>query len=418
MADPSSNKITISAKECLQSACDIYRNAKGLGLKVPTHISKSFRYDLNTKYVDVFRKDIPNCSDDIGFLIGNKTKLDKDFRKYFVLSFLRFILRKVKPQVNPRTDVLGIQSLDLTINFSDPSTKYVSLPRYKSTPLVGSKNSGAYVLNIAGPKVLSFRVKIDYPNITQANDPSVAYAQIPWRTLSKWVTLKYMDNPTKNKVKITPMPQFKAKRSTVTGKYEVVPKIKDVEGELAKWTYTELYAEFKKFLDKCLRFVNGGKSIPDFNIARTNFNIVNLILNKNFEFYIVAEKKALPLFGELTPDSSTKKEYRINPHTEIVYLLVATKEDMGSFLNDETSFEVSAYPLLREKLPYINVYGDVSDEDEKEGVIGLLFMTDVKPSKKEFNKHTWNKGLVLESYHILDEPVEDFFSTLVLESGD
>lgn len=415
MATSSDNTITISAKECLQKACDIYNSAQGQGLKVPRHISKKFNYDLRTKYVDVFRTDVPNCSNQIGFLIGNKTRLDKDFKRYFVLSFLRFIIRKTTNQLQSKGSPLKLGPLNLLVNFVDPNTEYVTLTRYKPTPLVGSKNSGAYVLNVGGPKVLSFRVKTDYPNITQANDPRVPYSEIPWRTLSKWLTLKYTDDLSKNKVKITPMPKFEAKKNSATNKYEVVPRIKDVPGELAKWTYTQLYAELKQFLDKCLRFVNGARSIADFQIARSNFNIVNLILNKNFVFEIVKDRKALPLFTTISADTSTQKSYRINPSQDIVYLLVATKDDIDSFLEDDTSFEVSAYPLLDESIPYINVYGDVEDGDEEEGVVGLLFTTKTKPSVEDFKIHTWDKGLELDHIHVLDEPVEEFMSCLIVD---
>lgn len=374
--------VDISASSVLSEMISIFKDARGLGLKVPSHISSKFR---NTLASPAYRDALESARLDpegIGYVLGNKHRWDQGLCKYFTLRFFKFYMqRTARSPFNP--DVFLLQ-------YSVPnSPKYSILTRYKAAEY------GPRYVDI-GPSIfyghkryMTIKLKTEYPNVSKG----VGEFQL------RWINMRYTKSLTTGNVELQPVPKFKAVRKSVGKSLETRGQIRDQAGEIANFSFCELANAFKDLCIKSLDMLVG-KDISDVSTGSyVPFDIINLLEKRpsqKFRIVTYGLSSLGPLFGEegLTIDS----ELRINGD-EGIYFLYGSSGDIESLA--EKGLIRHAYAADTFRLSEHNLYGDV---EPGHSVRGILFETESQPVIiSENGICTWDDPAVISSYEVLNE---------------
>lgn len=373
--------VDISASSVLSDMISIFKDARALGLKVPSHINSKFR---NTLASPAYRDALESARldpEEIGYVLGNKHRWDQGLCKYFALRSFKFYMQRT-PRSPFDPDVFLLQ-------YSMPnSPKYTILNRYKAA------DYGPRYVDI-GPSIfygnnryMTIKLKTEYPNVSKGLDEFQL----------RWINMRYTKSLTTGNVVLQPVPKFKAKRKLVGRSLETRGQIRDQAGEIANFSFCALANAFKDLCIKSLDMLVGKPVPAESTGTYVPFDIINLLEKRNTKFRIVTYGLSAlgPLFGEegLTVDS----EYRVNGDTGI-YFLYGSPEDIKSLL--EKGHVHHAYVAEMFRLSEHNLYGVVEPGTSVEGV---LFETESTPIViTTSGVSTWEEPAAISSYEILNE---------------
>jgi hypothetical protein len=200
-------------------------------------------------------------------------------------------------------------------------------------------------------------------------------------------------------VQLQELPKFEARRVLKDGSLETRGQIRGLEGDVANFSYCQVANAFKEVCHIALRLlVDSPVSSADFSGVSVPFDLLNLIIKKNYKFRLVTYKS---VSGGLSSDSKgsikVNREYRVNGDSDIFFIF-GSESDISDIL--ERGIVHSAYTGEGFHLSSHNLYADVPEGEE---VCGLVFRTDSPGDIETADMAFWEDGVLVDSWEILSE---------------
>jgi len=381
--------------EILREIASIYQKAKDSGIQVPTHVDHKFKSRLYSTYRDrliLEGIDVEN----IGYVLGNKSRWKSEFCKFFTLHFMKFMMLN-----GPRTkfDPESLVEQYTNPDFRDP----IWLNMYEASDFSPSFVMNGPNLFVQDSRTIAIKAKIEFPNVYKAKR-----ARNRNQYMYKWVNMRYALRPT-GTVSLLPFPKLEAKPVKGTNEYTTRGVISSLPGEIAKFSYCQLASTILALGKAGLKMlVSPNVDVLEFDQIRLLINLINLITNRSTQYYLIrpiagtkaASVTQMSLFGEV--EETDRIRLNGDEQSDYMYIYFGSPETVAELLEGRP-IEFTAHRMSTLDLQVTNIYENL-DEDEDLAI--LLFETYEEPNLFDTaHLASWHDGLPssIKSHDILTE---------------
>jgi hypothetical protein len=357
------------------------RQARSLGLKVPTLTTKAIKYALHTTYRDVLSDNGIDVAD-IGALLGNKARWDAPLCRLMVLRFLDFFAARLA----------GVKPLQLTEALVARGEKSVLLPWYRGADFSPVYTPDGPTLYFGDARTLTLKQRVMFPNVTKGPD----------EYMFKLVNLRYEVLPGGG-AKLLPFPAFVARPAAGGGGgVTAAGLISSLPGDICRFSYCQLAGLLRRLCEASFRMLVGEVvTAADIRLARLFVDVVNVIYNTTETFEVAGGPGGVPL--------------RINSAdvaaVGFIFLVVGPRDTIEAFARGEMGPpDVIAHDAAMFDLREMNIYGDLADIEVELAVYGALFTASSPPTYIDGSLVTFDEGTQATEVEVLSEP--DLLSAL------